>query len=114
MGEPVGAIGERGLLRQDRQPGRQGRGGMGEQVIDRGAPPGRGELEREQGQQPGDGGDDPGAGVAGRGGQRGQIQGDQVRDGQQQPSHGGVSTCGQGSEDDDGGGRQPGGPAGGG
>jgi hypothetical protein len=46
-----------------------------------GDPPGAGELERQRGQQPGDGGDDPGAGVAGQGGQ---VQRHQDRDGQQQ------------------------------
>ena len=57
---------------------------------------------------------DLGAGVAGRGGQRGQVQGDQVRDGQQQPGHGGGGAGGQGGEVGDGGGRQPGVAAGGG
>ena len=36
------------------------------------------------------GGDDPGAGVAGRRGQGGQVQGHQVGDGQQQPGPGGL------------------------
>src|SRR5260370_22643249 len=82
--------------------------------MDVGNAPGGGELEREQGQQPGDGGDDAGAGVAGRGYQGGQVEGDQVRDGQQQPGHGGVGAGGQGGEVGDGGGRQPGVAAGGG
>jgi hypothetical protein len=42
-------------------------------------------LERQQGQQPADRGDDPGAGVAGLADQGGQGQGHQVGDGQQQP-----------------------------
>src|SRR5260370_36655528 len=82
--------------------------------MDVGNAPGGGELEREQGQQPGDGGDDAGAGVAGRGYQGGQVEGDQVGDGQQQPGHGGVGAGGQGGEVGDGRGRQPGVPAGGG
>ena len=104
VGQPVGVIGERGLLRQDGQPGQQRGGRVGEQVIDVGHAPGGGELEREQGQQPRGGRDDPGAGVAGRDGQRGQVQGDQVRDGQQQPGHGGGGAGGQGGEVGDGGG----------
>ena len=114
MGQPVGVIGERGLLRQDRQPGQQRWGGVGEQVIDVGHAPGGGELEREQGQQPGGGRDDPGAGVAGCASQGGQVQGDQVRDREQQPGHGGMGARGNRTEVDDGGGRQPGVAAGGG
>ena len=50
------------------------RRGVGEQVIDVGDPPGAGQLQRQQGQQPADGRDDAGAGVAGRRDQRGQVQ----------------------------------------
>ena len=114
VGQPVGVVGERGLLGQDRQPGQQGGGGVGEQVIDVADAPGGGELEGQQGQQVAGGGDRLGAGVASRGDQRGQVEGDQVGDGQQQPGHGGVGVCGQGGEVGDGGGRQPGVAAGGG
>jgi len=85
MRQPVGVLGEGGFLRQHGHPGEQRGGGVGQQVIDVGHAPGAGQLEHEQGQQPVHGGDDPGAGVAGRGGQRGQVQGHQVRDRQQQP-----------------------------
>ena len=114
VGEPVGVVGERGLLRQDRQAREQRGGGVGEQVIDVGHAPGGGELEGQQGQQVAGGGDRLAPGVAGRGGQRGQVQGDQVRDGQQQPGHGGGDAGGQGGEVGDGGGRQPGVAVGGG
>jgi hypothetical protein len=77
-------------------------------------PPGGGELEGQQGQQPGGGRDDAGAGVARCGDQGGQVEGNQVRDGQQQPGHGGVGVCGQGGEVDEAGGRQPGVAPGGG
>ena len=49
-----------------------------------------------------------------RGSQRGQVEGDQVGDGQQQPGHGGVRAAGQGGEVGDGRGWQRGVPAGGG
>ena len=112
--QPVGVVGERGLLRQDRQAREQRGSRVGEQVIDVGHAPGGGELEGQQGQQVAGGGDRLAPGVAGRGGQRGQVEGDQVRDGQQQPGHGGVDACGQRGEVGDGGGRQPGVAAGGG
>jgi hypothetical protein len=57
-----------------KQPGEQGGGGVGEQVINVGDPPGAGELQRQQGQQPADIGDDTGAGVAGGPDQGGQVQ----------------------------------------
>ena len=76
--------------------------------------PGGGELEGEQGQQPGHGRDDAGAGVAGLVSQARQVQGDQVRDCQQQPGHGGMGARGNRAEVDDRGGRQPGVAAGGG
>jgi hypothetical protein len=54
--------------------------------------------------------------LAGYGGgdDRGHVEGDQVGDGQQQPGHGGVDALGPGGEVDDGGGRQSGVAAGGG
>ncbi len=112
VGQPVRAVGERG--RQDRQSGQQRGGRVAWQVIDVGHAPGGGELECQQGQQPADGGQDPGAGIAGGGDHRGQVEGDQLGDGQQQPGHGGIRAPGQSGEADDGGGRQPGVPAGGG
>jgi hypothetical protein len=76
LGEPVGVIGERCLLRQDRQSGQQRGGRVAQQVVDVGDAPGGGELERQQGQQVAGGGDLPGGGVAGRGDHRGQVEGD--------------------------------------
>jgi len=101
VGEPVGVIGERGFLRQDGQPGEQGAGRVGQQVIDVGHPAGAGQLQRQQGQQPRHRRDDRGARVAGRPGQGGQVQGDQVRDGQQQPGQPGLGAGGEGGEVDD-------------
>jgi hypothetical protein len=112
VGEPVGIAGQRGFLRQYRQPGQQRGGRVGEQVIDVGDPPGAGELERQQGQQPAGRGDDPGAGVAGRGGQGGQVQVHQVRDDEQQPGPDGVQPGRPGGEVDHLGARQAGVPAG--
>jgi hypothetical protein len=114
VGQPVGVVGQRGFLRQGRQAGQERGGRVAQQVIDVADAPGGGELEGEQGQQPAGGGDDAGAGVAGRGGHRGQVEGDQVGDGEQQPGHGGVRAAGQGGEVDDGGSRQGGVAAGGG
>jgi hypothetical protein len=95
MGEPVGVAGERGFLRQDRQAGQQRRGRVhDQQVVDVGDPAGGGQLERQQRQHPGDGGDDPRVRVA-RGSDQGrQVQGDQVRDDQQQPGHAGIRPGG--------------------
>ena len=96
--QAVGVLGEGGFLRQDRQPGEQGAGGVVEQVWnvpDVADAPGGGELEGQQGQQPADGGDDAGGGVAGFAGKGGQVEGDQVRDGQQQP---GQARGGRGGE----------------
>ena len=87
----VGVVGERALLGQRGQPGQQRGGRVGQQqVIDVGDPPGAGEFQRQQGQQPAGGGHDPGAGVAGRVDQGGQVEGDQVGDQQQQPGLGRV------------------------
>jgi hypothetical protein len=101
MRQPVGVIGERGFLRQHRQAGQQRGGGVGEQVIDVRHPPGPGELEGEQGQQPAGGGDDARAGVASRPGQGGQVQGDQVGQDQQQPGPHGVQPLRPGIPADD-------------
>ncbi len=112
VGEPVGVAGERGFLRQRRHPGQQRGGRVGQQVIDVGNPPGAGELEREQGQQPRCGGDDRGAGVAGCGGQRRQVQDGQVGQDQQQPGPGGLQPGRPGGEVDHLRARQVGVPAG--
>jgi hypothetical protein len=48
VGQPVGVAGQRRLLGQDRQPGQQPGGGVGEQVIDMRHPAGSGELEGQQ------------------------------------------------------------------
>ncbi len=90
VGEPVGVGGERGLLRQHRQPREQRGGGVGEQVVDVADAAGAGELERQQRQQPRLGWDDVGAGVAGPCGQGGQVEGGQVGQHEQQPGAGGV------------------------
>src|SRR5258706_11591729 len=113
MRQPVGVVSERGLLRQHRQAGQQRGGRIQQQVIDVGDAPGGGELERQQGQQVAGRGDRPGAGVPGALYQAGQVEGDQAGDGQQQPGHSGVGAAGQGVKIDDGGGGQGGGPAGG-
>src|SRR5258706_611044 len=96
VGQPVGVAGERGLLRQHRQAGEQGAGRVGEQVVDVADAPGGGELEGQQGQQPGDGGDHFRARVSGLAGQGGQVEGDQVGDGQQQPGEPGAGGGGGG------------------
>ncbi len=114
MRQPVGVIGEHGFLRQRRHPGEQPCGGVGQQVIDMGDPPGPGELERQQGQQPVHGGDDPGAWVASCADQGGQVQGHQVGDGQQQPCLRGLQPVRPGGQVDDPGRGQAGVPAGGG
>ena len=106
VGEPIGVVGKGGLLRQDRQPGEQGAGRVIEQVIDMGHPPGGGQLERQQAQQPRYRRDHPGAGVAGRPRQGGQVQGDQVGDGEQQTGEPGGGRGGEGGEVDDLGGGQ--------
>jgi hypothetical protein len=112
--QPVGVLGEGGLLRQDRQPGEQGAGRVADQVIDVGDPPGAGQLQRQQRQQPRGGRDDRGARVAGRPGQGGQVQGDQVGQREQQPGQPGLGAGRDGGEVDDRGAGQPGVPAGGG
>jgi len=85
--EPVGVAGQRGGLGQRGQAGEQRRAGVGGEVFDVGDPAGRGEFEGQQAQQVVRRRDDVGAGVAGGGHQGGQVQGQQVRDCQQQPGH---------------------------
>jgi len=114
VAQPVGVVGERGLLRQHRQAGEQGAGRVGEQVVDVGDPPGGGELEGEQGQDPADRRDGRGARVAGPGDQGRQVEGDQVGDGQQQPGQAGPGAGGERTEVDDARGGQAGVAAGGG
>ena len=65
-------------------------------------------FERQQRQQPAGGGHHPGAGVAGRRDQGGQVEGDQVGDQQQQPGLGRVAPVGPGGEVQGGGAGQPG------
>jgi hypothetical protein len=95
----VGVVGQRGLLRQRGQRGEQ-RGGRvaQQQVIDVGDPPGPGQFQRQQRQQPTGGGHDPGAGVARRADQGGQVEGDQVGHQQQQPRPVGVEPLWAGGE----------------
>ena len=114
VGEPAGVVGERGFLRQDGQPGEQGAGRVGQQVIDVGDPAGAGQLQREQGQQPRHRRDDRGARIPGLAGQGGQIQGYQVGQREQQPGQPGLGAGGEGGEVDDRGPGQPHVPAGGG
>ena len=78
-----------------------------------GDPPGAGQLQCEQGQQPGHGRDDGGAGVAGGPGQGGQVQGYQVGQRQQQAGQAGLGAGGERGEVDDRGAGQPGVPPGG-
>ena len=99
--QPVGVAGQGRFLGEHREPGEQGGRGVGEQVIDVGDPPGAGELERQQGQQPGSGGDDPGAGVPGCRGQGGQVQGNQVRMASSSPGPGALQPVRPGGEVDD-------------
>lgn len=77
------------------RPVNSARGGVGGYVGHVGDPPGAGQLQRQQRQQVADGGDVPGAGVARRLDQRGQVQGEQVRDRQQQPGQAGRTVGGQ-------------------
>ena len=74
---------------------------------------GAGQLQREQGQQPGQGRDDGGTGVGGGPDQGGQVQGEQVGDGQQQAGQAGLGAGGERGEVDDRGAGQPGVPPGG-
>ena len=95
----IGVVGERGLLRQGGQPGQQRCGGVGQQqVIDVGDPPGPGQFQCQQRQQPGGGGYDAGAGVAGLADQGGQVEGDQVGYQQQQSGLAGVAPVRPGGE----------------
>ena len=114
VAQPVGVVGQRGLLRQHRQPGEQRAGRVGEQVVDVGDPPGSGQFQRQQRGDPADRGHDRGARVAGGAGHAGKVEGDQVGDGQQQAGHRGVRVGGEGAEVDPRGPGQPGVAAGGG
>ena len=98
MREPVGVIGERGFLRQDRQPGEQAAGRVADQVIDVGYAAGAGQLQGQQGQQPRHCRDNRGAWVAGGPDQGGQVQGYKVGDGQQQPGEPGIGAGGERGE----------------
>ena len=98
--EPVGVGGQRGGLGQRDQPGEQRRPGVGGQVLHVGDPAHPDQLERQQRQQIAGGGDLRRRRVAGRLHQRGQVQGEQVRDGQQQPGHPGLGLPGQRGEVD--------------
>src|SRR5664280_1314767 len=77
------------------QPGEQGGGGVGGQVVDVGDPPDPGQFQGEQAQQVVDRGNGCGAGVAGGDDQGGQVQSDQLRHGQQQPGQLGLGALGQ-------------------
>ena len=82
--QAVGVGGQGGGLGQGHQPREQRRPGVGGDVVDVGDPPGRGELERQQGEQVGAGGDLGSGWVACGTDQPGQVQGQQVGDRQQQ------------------------------
>jgi hypothetical protein len=96
--EPVGVGGQRGGLRQCGQPGEQGGAGVGGDVVDVGDPPGAGELERQQRQDVGQGGNSRGGRVARGRHQVRDAQGDQVGDGQEQPGQPGLGSGGQRGE----------------
>jgi hypothetical protein len=100
VGEPVGVVGERGLLRQHRHPGEQPGGGVGEQVVDVRHPPGAGELERQQRQQPVERGDHGSAGIARSTDQARKVEGDQVGEHEQQPGSDGVKAFWPGGKAD--------------
>jgi DDE superfamily endonuclease len=96
--EPVGVGGQRGGLRQGGQPREQGGAGVGGDVVDVGDPPGGGELERQQRQHIGQGGDLRGGQVAGRGHHVRDAGRDQVGDGQEQPGQPGLGAAVQRGE----------------
>jgi len=98
MFQPAGAGGQRGGLRQRGEPGEQRGAGAGGDVADAGDPPGAGQLERQQRQQAGQGGDSRGGRVARGGRQIRDAQGDQVRDGQEQPGQPGLGPLRQAGE----------------
>jgi hypothetical protein len=93
--EPVGVGRQRGGFGQRGQAGEQGGGRVGGHVVHVGDPTGAGELERQQAQQVAHGRDVAGAGIPGGADHAGQIQGEQVRDGQQQPGHAGRGVGGE-------------------
>ena len=98
MLQPVGVGGQRGGLRQGREPGEQGGAGVGGDVVDVGDPPGRCQLECQQRQDVGQGGDLRGGRVAGGGHHVRHAERDQVRDGQEQPGQPGLGPAGQRGE----------------
>jgi hypothetical protein len=95
VGQPVGVGGKGGGLGQGDQAGEQGSTGVGGQVIDVACPADPDQLQCQQRQQVVDRGDDAGAWVAGGADQGGQVQGDQLGHGQQQPGHPGLGPGGQ-------------------
>jgi len=96
--EPVGVGGQGGGLGQGGQRGQQGGAGVGGDVVDVGDPPGAGELECQQRQQIGQGGDSRGGRVAGRGHHVRHAERDQVRHREQQPGQAGLGALGERGE----------------
>ena len=94
--QPVGVAGQRGGLGQRGEPGEQRGAGVGGQVVDVGDPAGPGEFQRQQRQQVVQRRDGRGAGVAGGGDHAGQVERDQVGQGEQQsPALAESHRCGQ-------------------
>ena len=96
--EPVGVGGQRGGLRQGGEPGEQRGARIGGDVVDMGDPPGAGQLQCQQRQHVGQGGDLAGGRVARGGRQVRDAERDQVRDGQEQPGQPGLGQTGQRGE----------------
>jgi len=96
--QPAGVGGQRGGLGQRGEPGEQRGAGVGGDVVDVGDPPGAGQLECQQRQDVRQGGDSRGGRVARGGHQVRDAQGDQVGDGQEQPGQPGLGPAGQGGE----------------
>ena len=94
MLEPVGVGGQRGCLRQGREPGEQGGSGVGGDVAGVGDPPGRCQLQCQQRQDVRQGGDLRGGRVARGGHQVRDAERDQVRNGQEQPGQPGLGQAG--------------------
>jgi hypothetical protein len=96
--EPVGVGGQGGGLGQRGQPGEQGGAGVGGDVVDVGDAAGAGQLERQQRQHIGQG-RDPRRGRVARGGRHlRHAEGNQVGDGQEQPGQPGLGPGGQRGE----------------
>lgn len=93
--EAVGVGGQRGGLGQGHQPGEGPGADISGQVVDVGDPTGAYQLECQQGEYVVDRRDDRGPGVAGGGDQAGQVQGDQLGDGEEQPGHLGLGGGGE-------------------